>query len=416
MSIEQLIVSISIILLAAHAFGLMFRRIGQPQVVGEMVAGILLGPSLFGRLFPAAFAYIFPATALATLTNLSQLGLLLFMFVVGLEVDTEQILKHRAVVLFTSNVSILMPMALGIALAVQFYPRFAGEGVPFLLFALFIGTAMSVTAFPVLASILKERNLLKSDLGVMAISCAAIDDVSAWILLAVLTAMAHSAHSWVHLFKTLLSLLLFIGFMFFGTRYAASFLEKQSRSRKLGLAPFCGLIFIMLASSWVTERLGVHALFGAFMAGLIMPKGTVLIKETIEKLESLTVALLLPVFFVLIGLRTHIDSLSGGGAWGYTLAIIAVAILGKLVGASLIARANGVDWKNSFALGILMNTRGLVELVILNAGLELGILSPTMFSMMVVMALTTTFMTTPILSGIDKIPDKRRRWAIAVRN
>ena len=196
MNTEQLILSIAIILLAARAVGWIFQRIGQPRVVGEMTAGIILGPSLFGRSFPAPSPISFPSSSLPALTALSQLGLLLFMFVVGLEVDLERVVKQRTAVVLISNVSIVLPLALGIGLATMLYPQFAGSQVPFSTFALFMGTAMSVTAFPVLARILKERGLLGTDLGTTAISCAAIDDISAWLLLAVLTAMVHSAQSW----------------------------------------------------------------------------------------------------------------------------------------------------------------------------------------------------------------------------
>lgn len=400
MNIEQLTVSIGIILLSARISGFLFRRIGQPQIVGEMAAGILLGPSVFGRMFPGGFNYVFPPAATGTLTSLSQLGLLLFMFVIGLEVDVRRVAKHRTVVVFAGSFSILLPLVLGIAVAAVFYPKFAGERVPFLPFAFFMGTAMSVTAFPVLAGILKERRLLDSDLGSIAVSCAAMNDISAWLMLALLTAMAHSAQNWTLLLRTLFFLLLFVLIMFGGVRRAVVLLERSSHKSTSGLGPFCGLLLIMLAAGWTTERLGVHALFGAFMAGLVMPRDSVVVRETIEKLEPLTTALLLPIFFVLTGLRARMDLLSGAGAWVYIAAMIGVAIMGKLGGAAFVARANGLGWRDALALGILMNTRGLVELVILNAGLEAGILSSSMFAMMVIMALATTFMTVPALIGV----------------
>lgn len=397
MNTGQLILSIGSILLAARLFGWIFQRMGQPRVVGEMTAGIALGPSLLGRFFPGAFAYCFPTSSIPALTVLSQLGLLLFMFVVGLEVDLNRILKQRTAVILISNVSIVFPLALGIGLATALYPQFAGERVPFSSFALFMGTAMSITAFPVLARILKERNLLGTGLGTMAISCAAIDDISAWLLLAVLTAMVHSAQSWHHLAVTLLLLAAFVAIMLGPIRRAASFLESLYQKQGAGMEFISSLILIMLAASWTTERLGVHALFGAFMAGLVMPKTEPMIVKIVERIESLSLALLLPLFFALTGLRTRIDLLSGKSMWGYTAAIIATAVLGKLAGAAFTAKATGMNWKDSLGLGVLMNTRGLVELVILNAGLDLGILSPALFTMLVLMALVTTFMTTPIL-------------------
>ena len=363
-----------------------------------MTAGIVLGPSLFGRFFPVGFAYVFPATSLPLLTVLSQVGLLLFMFVVGLEVDLNRVLKQRAAVILISNVSIVLPLALGIGLARVLYPQFAGEHVEFSAFALFVGTAMSITAFPVLARILKERNLLGTGLGTMAISCAAIDDISAWLLLAVLTAMVRSGQSWHHFAVTLLLLVAFVVIMLLPIRQTATFMESRYQNKGAGLEFMSFLVLFMLAASWTTERLGVHALFGAFMAGLVMPKNERMIADVVDRIESLSLVLLLPLFFALTGLRTHIDLLSDTPMWGYAVAITATAVVGKLAGAAFTAKATGMNWKDSFGLGVLMNTRGLVELVILNAGLDLGILSPTLFTMMVLMALITTLMTSPILS------------------
>ena len=397
MNTEQLILSIGVILLATRLFGWIFQRMGQPRVVGEMTAGIVLGPSLFGRFFPATFAHVFPPSSMPALTVLSQLGLLLFMFVVGLEVDLKSILKQRAAVVLISNISIVLPLALGVGLATVLYPQFAGEQVSFSSFALFMGTAMSITAFPVLARILKERHLLGTALGTIAISSAAIDDISAWLLLAVLTAMVHSAQSWHHLAVTLLLLVIFVVIMLVPIRRAASFLEPLYQKQGAGMEYISTLVLILLAASWTTERLGVHALFGAFMAGLVMPKKEPMIARVVERIESLSLALLLPLFFALTGLRTRVDLLAGRSMWGYTAAIVATAVLGKLAGAAFTARATGMNWKDSLGLGVLMNTRGLVELVILNAGLDLGVLSPPLFTMMVLMALVTTLMTTPLL-------------------
>ena len=232
----------------------------------------------------------------------------------------------------------------------------------------------------------------------MAISCAAIDDISAWLLLAVLTAMVHSAQSWHHFAVTLVLLVTFVAIMLVPIRRAASFLESRYQRNGVGTEFVSSLVLFMLAASWTTERLGVHALFGAFMAGLVMPRNERMIADVVERIESLSLALLLPLFFALTGLRTRIDLLTDKSMWGYAVAIIAIAVVGKLAGAAFTARATGMNWKDSFGLGVMMNTRGLVELVILNAGLDLGILSPTLFAMMVLMALTTTLMTSPLLS------------------
>jgi Kef-type K+ transport system membrane component KefB len=394
-------------------FGRVFQCIGQPHVVGEMTAGIVLGPSLFGRFFPVAFAHVFPSSSMPALTVLSELGLLLFMFVVGLEVDLKRIVQQRTAVVLISNISILLPLALGVGLATALYPQFAGGQVPFSSFALFMGTAMSITAFPVLARILKERNLLGTILGTMAISCAAIDDISAWLLLAVLTAMVHSYQSWHRLAVTLLLLVVFVAIMLLPVRRAVLRLESVYQKQGAGMEFISSLVIILLAASWTTERLGVHALFGAFMAGLVMPKNKRMVTDVVERIESLSLALLLPLFFALTGLRTRIDLLTGKSMWGYTAAIVATAVLGKLAGAAFTARTTGMNWKDSLGLGVLMNTRGLVELVILNAGLDLSILSPPLFTMMVLMALITTFMTTPILIAINIQSETQTRMRVA---
>jgi Kef-type K+ transport system membrane component KefB len=398
--IDQLILAFGVILLTARVLGWFFQRIGQPRVIGEMTAGILLGPSVFGRFFPAAFHYVLPDSSFPAISLLSQVGLLLFMFVVGLEVDLAHVLKQRTTIVLVSNVSIALPLVLGVWLAKALYPRFAGEHVSFPPFALFMGTAMSVTAFPVLARILKERNLMSSSLGRMAIACAAIDDVSAWLLLAVLTAMVRSTRGWWHFAITLLLLVGFILVMLTGVRWLGRFLESWYEKSGVGIELLSFLVLFIFAASWTTEKLGVHALFGAFMAGLVMPNNERLLTDVVERIESLSLALLLPLFFALTGLRTRIDLLTGSSALGYSLAILAVAVVGKLAGAAVGAKVIGLNWKDSFGLGVLMNTRGLVELVILNAALDLGVSSPELFTMMVLMALITTFMTSPILSAM----------------
>ena len=398
--VDQLILAFGVILLTARVLGWVFQRIGQPRVIGEMTAGILLGPSVFGRFFPAAFHYVLPDSSFPAINVLSQLGLLLFMFVVGLEVDLAHVLKQRTTIVFVSNISIALPLALGVGLAKALYPRFAGDHVSIVPFALFMGTAMSVTAFPVLARILKERNLTGSSLGSMALACAAIDDVSAWLLLAVLTAMVRSSGGWWHFGLTLLLLLGFIVLMLTGVRWLGHFLESWYQKRGAGIELLSFLVLFIFASSWTTEKLGVHALFGAFMAGLVMPNNERLLTDLVERIESLSLALLLPLFFALTGLRTRIDLLTGSSALGYGLAILAIAVVGKLAGATAGAKIIGVSWKDSLGLGVLMNTRGLVELVILNAALDLGVSSQELFTLMVLMALITTFMTSPILSAM----------------
>jgi len=361
-----------------------------------MIAGIVLGPSLLGAFVPSVFARVFPASSLPTISGLSQIGLLLFMFVVGLQTDLKQILKQPASVVLTSNLSILVPLGLGIAFAAVVYPELAAQRIRFLPFGLFMGTAMSVTAFPVLARILQERGLVSTELGGIAISCAAVDDVTAWLLLAFLTAMVHAAAGWTGLGKTVMLLFVFTLLMLVPIRRALAFLHRRHGAASAHWG-FFGLILLMLGASWTTERLGVHPLFGAFVAGLVVPKEQGLAARTAERIESVTLALLLPLFFGVIGLRTRIDLVQGQHSWAQALSILLISIAGKFIGASLASRLTGISWKNSLGLGVLMNSRGLVELVVLNTGLELGILSPSLFTMMVLMALATTFMTAPLL-------------------
>jgi len=398
MPIERLLLAIGTILLAVRVFGWLLARVGQPRVVGEMAAGIALGPSLLGYFFPDAVTYLFPPSSFTALSALSQIGVLLFMFLVGLEVDLKRIMKQRLAIVAISNVSILVPFVLGIGLARWLYPRFAVSHVPFFWFAVFVGTAMSITAFPVLARILQERNLLRSEIGSMAISCAAINDLSAWLLLAILTTMVHSAQSWWAFTMMFLKLLLFVAFMLFPGRKILARFKTYSLRRGHSVGLVSVVLLVILAASWTTEQIGVHALFGAFIAGLAMPKEKSFAEGLLHQFESFTLAFLLPLFFVLTGLRTRLDLIYETRAWGYALAIIAVAIIGKFAGTSAICYFFGLRWRDSATLGILMNTRGLVELVVLNIGLELGILSPALFTLMVLMALVTTCMAAPILS------------------
>lgn len=408
MSIAQLLISIGTIVLATRIFGWLFERMGQPCVVGEMTAGIVLGPSLLGYFFPSALNYAFPSSVLATLNALSQLGILLFMFIVGLEVDINRLLKNRATVILTSNFSIIIPFLLGVGLARLLYPRFAGTNIPFFHFAVFVGMAMSVTAFPVLARILQERDLLGTDLGRIAISCAAMGDASAWLLLACLTAMVRSASNRAILASTSFKFILFVAFMLGPVRWVMVALGVFWK--RYGLSPglLSAVVLLIFLSSWTTEQIGVHALFGAFTAGLIMPKFAGLVAQLREKIESLTLALLLPLFFALTGMRTRIDLILGKEMWLCTFAIIAIATLGKFTGASVTSYMLGMKWRDSAGLGVLMNTRGLVELVVLTVGLDLGILSPALFTMMVAMALVTTFMATPLLVAMKIAPARQK--------
>jgi Kef-type K+ transport system membrane component KefB len=389
------------ILAATRACGFLARRDGQPQVIGEMLAGILLGPSLFGALAPGPAAALFPPASLGTLGALSQVGMVLFMFLVGLELDTTSFRTHGQAAVLTSHASIVFPFALGTTLALAVYGRFAPRGVPFAVFALFLGAAMSVTAFPVLARILVERGLLRTPLGALAISAAAVDDVTAWMILAAIMAMVRSGTGSTPPWVPPVGLALFLAAAYvvrgpLRRRVAAAFARRGHLTHDLTGA----LVALVLAGACITEAIGVHALFGSFVVGLMLARERPLAAAVRDRLEDLLVVVLLPLYFAFTGLRTRLDLLGDGGAWGWAAAILGVAVAGKLGGSALAARISGLRWRDALALGALMNTRGLMELVILNVGLDLGVLSPALYSMMVLMAVATTVMTQPLLAAL----------------
>jgi Kef-type K+ transport system membrane component KefB len=396
-----LLVQIGVVLVAARVVGLLFRYLKQPQVVGEMVAGILLGPSLLGWAAPAISAQLFPPASLGFLNSLSQVGLLIFMFLVGVELDPRVLRDKSHTALVTSHASIVAPFFLGALLALFLYPRLSHDGVTFTGFALFMGAAMSVTAFPVLARILRERGLLKTRVGAVAIACAAVDDVTAWCILAGVVAVVRSGGGATSLWVTVGGSAAFVAVMVLGIRPVLARVEGTFHRRGKLTQDLLGVILLLgLASAWVTEYVGIHALFGAFLAGAIMPKGEHFVHALTEKLEDVTVVLLLPLFFAFTGLRTAFGLVDGAEMWGYAALIILVAVAGKWGGSTLAARFSGMSWREAGAVGVLMNTRGLMELVILNIGLDIGVISPALFAMMVLMALVTTFMTSPLLEWI----------------
>ena len=399
-----LIVQIGVVLIASRVVGLAFRRIGQPQVMGEMAAGIMLGPSLLGWAAPGLSATLFPPASLGFLSSLSQVGLLIFMFLIGLELDPARLRGNGHTAVVTSHASIIAPFFLGASLALLLYSHLAPGGVDFSGFALFMGAAMSVTAFPVLARILTERDLLKTRVGSVAIACAAVDDVTAWCILAIVVVIVRATgggHAADALPRTLAGSALYLGAMLYWARPLLRRLEAlHQRRARLTQDLLTVVLLLALGSAWVTEWLGIHALFGAFLAGAVLPKGRQFVHDLTAKLEDVTVVLLLPLFFAFTGLRTRFGLVSGPELWLYCALVVAVAVLGKFGGSTVAARVTGMPWRSAGAIGVLMNTRGLMELVILNVGLDLGVLSPTLFAMMVLMALATTFMTSPLLQLI----------------
>lgn len=398
-----LLAQIIMIILVARLFGWFFKKIGQPSVIGEIIAGIALGPSLLGLYFPDFFHALFPANSLENLKFLSQIGLILFMFVIGMELDIK-VLKNRAKeAVVISHASIVIPFALGIGLAYFVYDRFAPEGVKFLSFSLFMGIAMSITAFPVLARIVQERGMHKTKLGAIAITCAAADDITAWCLLAVVIAIVKAGTFESSMYIISLAVLYVILMIYlvkpFLKRIGDLYGSKDSLSK-----PVVAIFFLLLIiSSYATELIGIHALFGAFMMGAIMPDVPKFRTVFIGKVEDVSVILLLPLFFVFTGLRTEIGLINEPYLWKVTGFIILVAVVGKFLGSALAAKFVGQSWRNSLIIGALMNTRGLMELIVLNIGLALGVLTSEVFTMMVIMALVTTFMTGPALDLINYI-------------
>jgi Kef-type K+ transport system membrane component KefB len=352
MIVLRVLVAVVVIVVTTRLVGYLFQRIGQPAVIGELVGGILLGPSLLGWLAPDLSAWLFPSAVMPLLRLHAQAGVIFFMFLVGLELDGQMIRRSSRATVFISFASIILPFVLGYGLAHVLYPPLSPPGVQFTPFALFIGVSMSITAFPVLARILRDRGLNRTRMGNLAMACAAVDDVTAWGLLALVISISE-----------------------FGEWRSA----------------------ITHMPGVVAGHLSHYAIFAAFLAGALMPKRTRLGGALHDRLAAILALLFLPVFFAFSGIRTQISLISGAANGGLCAAIIAVACIGKFGGGAAAARLTGIGWRDSAALGVLMNTRGLVELVVLNIGLDLGVISPTLFTMLVIMALATTFMTSPLM-------------------
>lgn len=391
----SLLIALIAVILTGLALGKLFAYLGQPPVIGEVVAGIVLGPSLLGA---ELSAYLLPLEVAPYLGIIAQLGVLLYMFIVGLELHADLIARRAHATLATSHASIVAPFLLGALLALFLYPRLATNAVPFASFALFLGVAMSITAFPVLARILSDRGLSKSELGVIALSCAAIDDVTAWCLLALVVGVAQTqvgaalaVFGWTALYLAAMLLLV---------RPLLTRLLVRWTGPELPRSAIAFIFVALLLSALVTEAIGIHAIFGAFLLGALIPHESAVARTLTHQLTSVVSVLLLPAFFAFTGMRTRIDLVTGWEQWLLCGLIILVAIAGKLGGATLAARFTGLGWRPALALGALMNTRGLMELIVLNIGLDLGIISPTLFAMMVIMALVTTMMTAPLLRWI----------------
>jgi Kef-type K+ transport system membrane component KefB len=401
--LSQLFVQLFVIIAAARILGSLFTRIGLPAVVGEMAAGIVLGPSLLGLVAPSFFAFVFPQDSLGALRLLSQVGVCFFMFSVGMELEIAHVRSKARAAIAVSHASISAPFLLGVVLAYFLFESYAGASASFMGFALFMGISMSITAFPVLARILQERRLTKTALGSTALACAAVDDVTAWSILAFVVAVARSTSIAASILSLAIALI-FILIMTLGVRKLLPrwigerrLQESEPSSATLGM-----VVCVVIAAALCTELIGIHALFGAFLAGAIMPD-TDGFREKISALVSkFSSVLLLPLFFAFTGLRTEVALIDGLSDWLLCALIIGVATLGKLGASAITARITGMPWRESLQLGALMNTRGLMELIALNIGYDLGILSPSLFTMLVIMALVTTMMTGPLITLFER--------------
>ena len=395
-----LIAQMAAVLMTSLLCGWVARRLGQGRVIGEIVGGILIGPSVFGRIAPGASAALFPVSSLGSLEVLSTVGLILFMFLVGSELEYKHVREQRMTATLASLMSMALPFGLAVLAAPMLYRRFSTGAIGGLPFVLFLGISMSITAFPVLARILEERQMQTTPLGATAILCAAVDDACAWSLLAVAMTLLPSTEHAVPLAHRFLGLGAYLGVMLLVVRPLGSWLARRHASVTLSYELLGAMLAVVLASAAATDAIGVHPLFGAFLAGLCFPRVKHWQDTVKARLETIVSLLLLPLFFALTGMRTRLDLLNGASIWGWTAVVLALAIAGKMGGAIAAARWTGFGWRDALGLGALLNTRGLVELVVLNIAYNAHVFSPTLFTMLVVMALVTTMMTVPILNWL----------------
>ena len=405
--LAHLFLQLFIIIGLSRAVGKQFTRFGLPSVVGEMTTGILLGPSLFGLVAPAAFQFVFPTDSLHALQLISQVGICLFMFAVGMDLNLQQVRSSARTAVVVSQASIVVPFLLGVGLAYFLAAGFAGPKATFIGFALFMGISMSITAFPVLARILQERGLSRTPLGALAITCAAINDVAAWAIMAFVVAIARSGSTQGAL-MTLGLAVVFVVVMILAVRPLVPLWLGEDRlaREEPTSSTLATVVCVAIAAALATELIGIHALFGAFLAGAILPDTDGFRERINGYVERFSTVLLLPLFFAFTGLRTQVGLLDDLPSWAICLLIIAVATAGKLGAAAVAARLSGMAWRESLALGALMNTRGLIELIALNIGYDIGILSPRIFTMLVIMALVTTVLTGPLLTSLGARSDR----------
>ncbi len=408
------LLALAVIIAVARALGALFARIGQPPVIGEVVAGILLGPSVLGHLAPGVAAFLLPAAITPHLGLVSQVGIVLFLFLVGVELDTSMLRDKSGPATAVAHASVVAPFALGSTFALYAYPRLSSSDVPFHVFALFLGVSLSVTAFPVLARILRDQRLDHTPLGVTALTCAAIDDVTAWCLLAFVVGIARADVGGA--VRTVAGTAVFlVAMVALAGPVVRRWVARYGPARPPGQAALATALVALLASALATEVIGIHALFGAFILGALVPHGSEVAAYLHRKLDDMVVVLLLPAFFALSGLRTEIGLLGGASDWLLVAFVVLLATAGKLGGTALAARLSGFGWRDATALGALLNTRGLMQLIVLNVGLELRAISPKLFAVLVVMALVTTLMTAPLLRALTSTASRVAPGARASR-
>ncbi|MCC5815032.1 MAG: cation:proton antiporter [Leptospira sp.] len=399
--ISKTLIQIILIMFLARLMGVYFRKNNQPTVIGEILAGILIGPSLLGWMLPEFQSFLFSNDQVEILEILSNLGLILFMFIIGMDIDLSFMKKRIDSMLIISGSGFYFPFLIGLGFAIYLYPKQNFSGVPFHEFGIFIGILLSITAYPLLARILHEKGLSKTNLGSMAMTSSAAIELCVWSILGLTLAMIKS-NSWISLSITLTFTFLYTLIMIFLVQPFLRRLSEIYVSRENLTKTAMAIVFVFLfTSAFLTELIGLHALVGAFFAGVIMPSDLKLKSLISDKIDYVALVFLLPLFFALTGLRTDLTIFNESQNWVILFLIISIAILSKFFGSGIASRFVGFGWKDSISLGVLMNTRGLVELIVLNIGFQLGIISIQLFTIFVIMTITTTLLTGPTISKVQ---------------
>ncbi|MET9038456.1 cation:proton antiporter [Streptomyces mirabilis] len=399
-----LIFAIPVILFAGYAVARILRPMGQPKVVGDILVGVLLGPSFLGLLWPDAFHRLFPSELVAVVDVLAQLGLIFFMFLVGRDLEPGYLRDHGGAIALVSHAGFAIPFLVGMLLARPMYSTFGSDSTSFTTFALFLAVSMSITAVPVLARIIEAHGLRSTRLGSMVMASSVVGDVTAWCVLGFVIAAARSASP----AGAVLTVVLTVAFVVFMVAVVRPILGREGWRSIPDAATLPVLLSAIMICALITEEIGIHAIFGAFLLGVITPRDSARIQRATESMSGTTTTLLLPLFFVVTGLRTSIGALDGLRTWLWCLAVTLIAIGAKWVSSMAAGRLAGYDWPQSMSMGALMSCRGLTELIVLNIALDLGVITPTVFTMLVIMALVSTMLTSPALTLIRRRSNRAR--------